>query len=230
MDALRKLSALRARVRRGGADVDVEARDLVPGDVLVLEAGDAVGADARLVEDSRARDPGGCADGGVDPGRRRTPAACPESAGDCRPPLHGLRRYPRHGGDGRGPSWSRPGVHRGRSHRRAHGRRRGARTPLERRLAQLGRHLPSPWWSSSSRSSASHLARPPMLRAADGGAEPSRSTVPEGLPVVTTSRWRWRCSAWPAGGPLVRRLAAVESLGSTPSSAPTRPGPSPGTR
>jgi magnesium-transporting ATPase (P-type) len=49
MGALRRLAGLRARVLREGREADVEARDLVPGDVLVLSAGDAVGADARLL-------------------------------------------------------------------------------------------------------------------------------------------------------------------------------------
>ncbi|MFJ4940789.1 MULTISPECIES: cation-translocating P-type ATPase [Streptomyces] len=38
------------RVLRGGERQELSARDLVPGDVVVLEAGDAVSADCRLVE------------------------------------------------------------------------------------------------------------------------------------------------------------------------------------
>ncbi|MFI7296590.1 cation-translocating P-type ATPase [Streptomyces sp. NPDC050121] len=38
------------RVLRGGERLSVPARDLVPGDVVVLEAGDAVSADCRVVE------------------------------------------------------------------------------------------------------------------------------------------------------------------------------------
>lgn len=38
------------RVLRGGEPRDLPARDLVPGDVVLLEAGDAVSADCRLVE------------------------------------------------------------------------------------------------------------------------------------------------------------------------------------
>ncbi|MFO0684448.1 MAG: cation-translocating P-type ATPase [Sandaracinus sp.] len=46
--ALAAMSAPRARVRRDGHDVVVPAREIVVGDVLVLEAGDIVAADARL--------------------------------------------------------------------------------------------------------------------------------------------------------------------------------------
>jgi P-type Ca2+ transporter type 2C len=50
LEALRELAAPHATVVRGGAVVDVEARELVPGDLVVLDAGDKVPADARVVE------------------------------------------------------------------------------------------------------------------------------------------------------------------------------------
>ncbi len=48
LDALRDASAPVARVRRGGAAVDVPAAGLVPGDVVLLHGGDVVPADLRL--------------------------------------------------------------------------------------------------------------------------------------------------------------------------------------
>lgn len=50
LEALRDLSAPRALVIRGGARVRVAGRDVVCGDLIVLEQGDRVAADARLVE------------------------------------------------------------------------------------------------------------------------------------------------------------------------------------
>lgn len=50
MESLRKLSALKVRVRRDRAEAIIDAHDLVPGDVVLLAAGDAVTADARLLE------------------------------------------------------------------------------------------------------------------------------------------------------------------------------------
>jgi Ca2+-transporting ATPase len=47
LDALRKLAAPVAHVWRDGVEASVPARDLVPGDVVVLRAGDRVPADAR---------------------------------------------------------------------------------------------------------------------------------------------------------------------------------------
>lgn len=50
MAALKKLSAPQSRVRRDGQIVLVPSRELVPGDVLILGAGDRIAADARLTE------------------------------------------------------------------------------------------------------------------------------------------------------------------------------------
>jgi Ca2+-transporting ATPase len=50
IDALRELAAPMATVVRGGDVVDVPARELVPGDLVLVEAGDRASADARVVE------------------------------------------------------------------------------------------------------------------------------------------------------------------------------------
>lgn len=49
MEALRRLSSLKARVVRDNQENLIEASELVPGDILLLAAGDQVGADARLI-------------------------------------------------------------------------------------------------------------------------------------------------------------------------------------
>ncbi len=53
MEALRKLGATTATVRRGGQAHVVEASLLVPGDIVLLEGGDVVSADVRIVESSK---------------------------------------------------------------------------------------------------------------------------------------------------------------------------------
>ena len=55
MAALRKLAAPAARVRRGGDTTTVATDKLVPGDIVVLEAGNVVPADLRLIESVRLR-------------------------------------------------------------------------------------------------------------------------------------------------------------------------------
>ncbi len=51
--ALRSMTAPRARVVRDGRAGDIPAAEVVPGDWILLEAGDVVAADARLVEANR---------------------------------------------------------------------------------------------------------------------------------------------------------------------------------
>jgi Ca2+-transporting ATPase len=55
MAALKKMSAPLVRVRRDGKTLDVESRTLVPGDVVVLEAGSIIPADSRLFESANLR-------------------------------------------------------------------------------------------------------------------------------------------------------------------------------
>ncbi len=50
LEALRRLSGHKARVVRNGKQEIIEVGEVVPGDILVLSAGDAVAADARLVD------------------------------------------------------------------------------------------------------------------------------------------------------------------------------------
>lgn len=55
LDALRRQSRATARVRRDGHEVTVAAEELVLGDVVILNSGDRVPADARLVESAGLR-------------------------------------------------------------------------------------------------------------------------------------------------------------------------------
>ena len=50
IEALQEMSAATSKVLRGGAVAQVKSEDLVVGDVVLLEAGDAVPADGRLLE------------------------------------------------------------------------------------------------------------------------------------------------------------------------------------
>jgi Ca2+-transporting ATPase len=50
MEAMRKLTAPKARLMRNGKEVMVPAKEVVPGDIVLLESGDRVPADCRLME------------------------------------------------------------------------------------------------------------------------------------------------------------------------------------
>ncbi len=52
IEALQEISAATSKVIRGGKQITVRSEELVLGDIIVLEAGDAVPADARIIENA----------------------------------------------------------------------------------------------------------------------------------------------------------------------------------
>ena len=50
IEALKKLASLKATVLRDNQKKEIDSRELVPGDIIILETGDKVPADARLIE------------------------------------------------------------------------------------------------------------------------------------------------------------------------------------
>ncbi len=55
LEALKKMLSPTITVLRGGKEEEVETKQLVPGDVLLLEAGDKIPADARIIENYSLR-------------------------------------------------------------------------------------------------------------------------------------------------------------------------------
>ncbi|WP_342985216.1 cation-translocating P-type ATPase [Clostridium saudiense] len=50
LDSLKALSAPSAKVIRNGSKIEIHSKNVVPGDILVLEAGDLITADGRVIE------------------------------------------------------------------------------------------------------------------------------------------------------------------------------------
>jgi len=50
LEALKKMTAPTALVLRDGKEIQIQARDIVPGDILLFSTGDKVAADARIIE------------------------------------------------------------------------------------------------------------------------------------------------------------------------------------
>ena len=50
LESLKAMSAPNAKVMRNGMKMEIPARDIVPGDILLLEAGDMVAADGRIID------------------------------------------------------------------------------------------------------------------------------------------------------------------------------------
>ena len=55
MDALLKMTAPKAQVRRDATVTTVPAESLVPGDIILLESGNRVPADARVIEETNLK-------------------------------------------------------------------------------------------------------------------------------------------------------------------------------
>ncbi len=110
--ALQKLAAPVATVVREGKERAIPAREVVPGDVLVLHTGDRVAADARLLEEINLKadealltgESTGCGQESGPGGRPRPRRGRPE--------VHGVRGHGDH---------LRPGPGRGHRHRHGHG-------------------------------------------------------------------------------------------------------------
>ncbi len=55
MEALKKMAAPTAKVIRDGEQIEIPAEQLVPGDIILLAAGDRIPADARLIQEANLR-------------------------------------------------------------------------------------------------------------------------------------------------------------------------------
>ena len=80
LEALRELAAPQATVVRSSEIIDVEARELVPGDLIVLDAGDRVPADARVVESANLQVEESALTGESAPVAKRTEGVGPNAA------------------------------------------------------------------------------------------------------------------------------------------------------
>lgn len=50
MDSLRQMASPTSQVVRNGQAKTIPTRELIPGDLILLKAGDVVGADCRIIE------------------------------------------------------------------------------------------------------------------------------------------------------------------------------------
>jgi Ca2+-transporting ATPase len=213
--ALRRLVVPTARVIRDGAAVTVPGSELVPGDTVLLEAGDGVPADLRLLAGEGLQ-----ADESALTGESVAVEKAPEALSD--PELTLAER--------RNRLWKGTLVTRGRGRGvvtatgmdteigRIAGLLGGAesvRTPLQKRLARFGRTL-----------ALAVLAICAVIFAAGllQGVEPllmlltaislAVAAIPEALPAVVTVALALGARLMSRRNALVRRLPAVETLGS----------------
>ncbi len=215
MAALRRLAAPQARVLRDGKPVDVDTSQLVPGDVVLLEAGNVVPADLRLIESAQLRIQEAALTGESMPVDKKIAAIESDDASL---------------GDRTNMAYKGTIV--------VHGRGRGVvaatgmatelgriadllrsatagQTPLQRRLAQFGRRLAIAALAICAIVFLAGLARgePPVLMFLTA-VSLAVAAIPEALPAIVTVALAIGAGKMAAQRALVRRLPAVESLGS----------------
>lgn len=215
MAALRRLASVQARVLRDGREQSVPARELVPGDILLLASGDAVTADARLLEAAQLHAVEAALTGESVPVHKVPAPLAAET------PL----------ADRRNMVWSGTFVTGGRASalvvatgagtevgRIAHWTQAAPEvpTPLELRLARFGRVLLGASLALFVLiTGVGFLRGLPLDEVLMVAISQMVSVVPEGLPVAMTIALAVGMQRMARRGAIVRRLAAVETLGST---------------
>lgn len=215
MEALRELADVRTTVRREGTSRRIPAQEVVPGDVVVVEAGDVVTADLRLVEASRLQASEAALTGesapvekAVDPVDEETILAERESM------LYKGTAVTRGTGAGVAVSTGMEtelGVI-----SRLVEEAEEEITPLEHRLDALGRRLV---WVTLALAVlvalSGILVGKEVLLIVETAIALAVAAIPEGLPIVATIALARGMLRMARRNALVERLSAVETLGST---------------
>ena len=215
IEALRALGARTVRVRRGGRVRLVPAEELVPGDIVVLDAGDAVSADLRLIETSRlSADESTLTGESVAVDKQTHPVNADARVSDRASMVFKGTAVTRGSGIGvvvatglatelgqvtRLVLEADPGI-----------------SPLERKLARLSAQLVAVTLVVAAAIGAIGLmgGEDPFLMV-EAAIALAVAAIPEGLPIVATlalARGMWRMARQNA---LIERLSAVETLGAT---------------
>ncbi len=216
MEALRKLGSTGVIVRRDGQQREVDCEQLVPGDIVVLDAGDAITADLRIVQSSKLQSDESALTGEsvpVSKSAEKLPADTPlaertnmlfkgtlltRGSGEAVVVSTGMQTQ-------LGQIASLLDMASG-----------DDRTPLERRLENLGQELV--WLTLGITllvALIGYLRGNELLLMIETGVALAVSAIPEGLPIVATLALARGMLRMARQNVLIRRLAAVETLGAT---------------
>jgi len=215
MEALRQLGSARVRVRRGGRERALPADELVPGDVVPLEAGDVVAADLRIVEASKLSADESTLTGESVPVAKGTDAVAADA------PLSGRTGMLMRGtavvrGAGLGVVTATGMATELGAIADLAAEAEASATPLERRLEELGRRLV--WLTvgiAAVTGGVGILRGRDLVLMLETAIALAVAAIPEGLPIVATlalARGMWRMAR---RNVLINRLSAVETLGAT---------------
>jgi Ca2+-transporting ATPase len=216
IEALREMAAPNATVIRDGRDQRIPARDLVPGDLIVLATGDKVPADARLTEAVNLQTVEAPLTGESAPVEKHSAALAEETHGPA---------------DQRNLAFAGTAVTygRGRAVVVATGMSTEfgkiarmleevdtAKTPLQKNLDRIGKALARAAFVVVFVIVALGLFRgQPFVEMLIFGVALAVAVVPEALPAVVTISLALGVKRMVRRNALIRRLPAVETLGST---------------
>jgi Ca2+-transporting ATPase len=215
MEALRKLGSRSSRVRREGKLETIAAEEIAPGDIVVLESGDVVTADIRLVQAKNLFCDESTLTGESTPVEKGIAPVAPNAIiAERTSMLHKGTAITRGTGAGvvvatgmatelglttRLVIEAEPDV-----------------SPLERKLAQLtGQLIKATLLVTALIAMAGMAAGRDLVLMIKAGIALAVAAIPEGLPIVATmalARGMWRMAR---RNVVVERLAAVETLGAT---------------
>jgi len=216
LDALQKMQSPGARVRRDDAVTQISATELVVGDILELEAGDAVPADARLLQTvNLAAEESALTGESVPVGKDATAAVAPDAPlGDRATMLFVGTSVVR--GKGRAvvvATATRTEL--GKLSVLIQGSGEGRKTPLEDKLDAFGKRI---LWTCLGLSAL--LFARGMIKGDRTWHELlleavslAVAAIPEGLPAITTITLAMGMQRMAKRGAIIRKLAAVETLG-----------------
>ena len=213
MEALRRMGKVHARVRRDGGEREIAAQELVPGDIVLLEAGDVVAADLRLLEANSLQCDEAALTGESAAADKQTEAL------DGEVPLGERRNMAYKGTVVTQGSGSGLVVATGMETELGQisslvEQAEQAATPLERRLDRLGQKLV--WLTLGVAvvvTGAGVVAGKELLVMLETALALAIAAVPEGLPVVATLALAQGMRRMARRNAVVKRLSAVETLG-----------------
>ena len=215
MAALKKMSAPLVRVRRSGHVLDIDPKELVPGDIVLLEAGSIIPADGRLLEAANLRVQEASLTGESVAVEKSTEALTQPNAtlGDRLNMVY-LGTAVTYGRGAAVVTSIGMQTELGRIATLIQGVE-AEKTPLQRRLAQMGKTLFLVAFAVMIISGIVGLATgQPLTEVLLEAVAIAVAVVPEGLPAVITVALALGAQRMFRRQALVRRLYAVETLGS----------------
>ncbi len=215
LDALKSLSAPHARAIRDGQESLINASELVPGDIIRLEAGDFIPADARLIRSVSLKSEESALTGESLPTEKDAAAIVEENAplGD-RSNMVFSGCSVTYGTASAVVTATGMDTEMGKIADLLEGEEEG-QTPLQEKLAQLGKYLGFICLGCCAVIFIVGLANGiPLLEIFMTAVSLAVSAIPEGLPAIVTIVLSIGVQRMVKKNAIIRRLPAVETLGS----------------